>query len=262
MAAFLAVNRIIKKVKQESVKEMVYEGLITIEPNTRTLLRRTGLLTNLVKLVIVEEITKTIVSPKELKDKALNNFCNSQGLSTKNELMDYLESQYLNYDELLEKISLPLKKQYYSLQKFGSKAESHFLKRKDKLDKVIYSLIRVTNQDLAYDLYLRLEEKKSDFVSLVHQFSEGPEKNNNGRIGPTTLSNTHPSLRELLENQIIGQVLEPVAIDNWWVVARLEGRIDAVFDDAMKMQMASELFEEWLHNESKKVIKSLLIKQR
>ena len=176
--------------------------------------------------------------------------------------MVYLEEQHLSYDELLDKISIPFKKQYYSLEKFGSKAESHFLKRKDTLDKITYSLIRVKNQDVAYDLYLRLEEKKSDFISLVHKYSEGPEKNTNGRIGPISLSNTSPALKELLENHRIGEVLEPVFIDNWWVVIRLEERIEAVFNDAMKMLMACELFEDWLQNESNKVIRSVLIKQR
>ncbi|MCQ9203035.1 MAG: peptidylprolyl isomerase [Prochlorococcus marinus CUG1436] len=237
-----------------------YEKLLKIDPNTCNLLRRTGLLKPLVKYLIIEQLTANLVPPKEMKEKALNDFCQAKGLINKSKLMAYLKEQYLSYDELLEKISLPLKKQYYSLQKFGSKSKSHFLKRKDALDKVTYSLIRVRNQDVAYDAYLRLEEKKADFISLVHQFSEGPEKNNNGRIGPTSLSNANPIIKELLENKSIGQVHEPVLIDNWWVVARLEERTDSVFDDAMKILMACELFEEWLNNEYHKVIKSLFIK--
>tara|TARA_Y100000589_G_scaffold314399_1_gene336775 strand:+ start:581 stop:1309 length:729 start_codon:yes stop_codon:yes gene_type:complete len=237
------------------------EKLISIEPKTRNLLRRTGYLKPIVQFVIFEQVTKDLEPPKEILEKGLNSFCNSKGLINKKKLTGYLEDQYLNYDELLEKISIPVKKQYYSLEKFGSKAESHFLKRKDALDKFTYSLIRVKNQDVAYDLYLRLEEKKSDFISLVHQYSEGPEKNTNGRIGPISLSNVSPALKELLEKHRIGEVLEPVSIDNWWVVIRLEERIDAVFDDAMKMLMACELFEDWLKNESNKVIKSLLFNQ-
>lgn len=237
------------------------EQLLSIEPKTRNLLRRSGYLKPLVQFMIFEQLTKGLEPPNEIKEKGLNDFCNSKGLINKKKLMVYLEELHLNYDELLDKISIPFKKQYYSLEKFGSKAESHFLKRKDTLDKVTYSLIRVKNQDVAYDLYLRLEEKKSDFISLVHKYSEGPEKNTNGRIGPISLSNTSPVLKELLENKRIGEVLEPVYIDNWWVVVRLEERIDAVFNDAMKMLMACELFEDWLQNESNKVIRSLLIKQ-
>ena len=235
--------------------------LFSIESKTRNLLRRTGYLKPLVQFMIFEEVTKDLEPPKEILEKGLNSFCNSKGLINKKKLTSYLEDQYLNYEELLEKISIPIKKQYYSLEKFGSKAESHFLKRKDTLDKFTYSLIRVKNQDVAYDLYLRLEEKKSDFISLVHQYSEGPEKNANGRIGPISLSNASPLLKELLERHRIGEVLEPVSIDNWWVVIRLEERIDAVFDDAMKMLMACELFEDWLKDESNKVIKTLLINQ-
>ena len=237
------------------------EKLFSIEPETRNLLRRTGYLKPIVQFMIFEEVTKDLEPPKEILEKGLNGFCHSKGLLNQEKLTGYLEDQYLNYDDLLEKISIPIKKKYYSLEKFGSKAESHFIKRKDTLDKFTYSLIRVKNQDVAYDLYLRLEEKESDFISLVHQYSEGPEKNTNGRIGPISLSNASPVLKELLERNRIGEVLEPVSIDNWWVVIRLEERIDAVFDDAMKMLMACELFEDWLKDESNKVIKSLLINQ-
>ena len=237
----------------------IEEQLFSIEPKTRNLLRRSGFLKPIVQFLIFEQLTKDLEPPKEIKEKGLKDFCNAKDLINKTKLMAYLEDQYLNYNELLEKISIPFKKQYYSLQKFGSKAESHFLKRKDALDKVIYSLIRVKNKDVAYDLYLRLEEKTSDFTSLGYQYSEGPEKNTNGTIGPISLANISPAIKELFENNKIGEVLEPVFIDNWWVVIRLEKRIDAVFDDAMKMLMACELFEDWLQNESNNVIKAFLI---
>ncbi len=237
------------------------EQLLSITPTTRNLLRRMGFLKPIVQCVLVEQLTENLTPSQETKEKAFYDFCNSKGLIDENQLTLYLEEHYLSYDELLEKITLSLKKQSYSLQEFGSKAESHFLKRKDALDKVIYSLIRVRDQDIAYDLYLRLEEEKSDFIALAQQFSEGPERNSYGKIGPISLSNAHPLLRELLENQQTGLVLEPVSIEDWWVVARLDERIDAVFDEAMKMHMACELFEDWLQNESKKVITSLLDNQ-
>ena len=235
--------------------------LLSIKPTTRNFLRRTGFLRPIVQYILVENLTKDLTPPKEMIEKAFNDFCKSKGLTDKSKLVVYLEEHYLNYDELVEQITIPLKKQFYSLKEFGSNAESHFLKRKDALDKVIYSLIRVRDPDLAYDLYLRLEEGKSNFITLVQRFSEGPEKNSNGKIGPTSLSTAHPLLRELLVNQRIGLVLEPVQIENWWIVAKLEERIDAVFDDAMKMYMACELFEDWLQNESQKVVKSFLSNQ-
>jgi len=237
------------------------EELLSITTSTRDLLRRTSFLRPIVQYLLVEKITNNVTPPKDLQEKVFNDFCKAKGLDNKNKLMRYLEKNCLNYEELLTQLTISLKKQFYSLKEFGTKAESHFLERKDALDNVIYSLIRVKNPDIAYDLYLRLEAKESDFISLVQQFSEGPEKNSNGRIGPASLSTAHPVLRELLENQRTGQVLEPVLIGNWWVIARLEERIDAVFDDAMKMRMACELFENWLQIESQKVVKSLLESQ-
>ena len=50
---------------------------------------------------------------------------------------------------------------------------------------------------------------------------------------------------------------EPILIEQWWVVARLDERQEASFDDAMRQRMASELLQNWLSNETKTVVKYL-----
>jgi hypothetical protein len=52
-------------------------------------------------------------------------------------------------------------------------------------------------------------------------------------------------------------VQEPILIEQWWVVTRLDERQEASFDDAMRQRMASELLQDWLTNETKAVVKSL-----
>jgi hypothetical protein len=52
-------------------------------------------------------------------------------------------------------------------------------------------------------------------------------------------------------------VLEPIAIEQWWVVARLDERMEASFDDAMRQRMATELLEEWITTETNHLVKAV-----
>ena len=48
------------------------------------------------------------------------------------------------------------------------------------LDKVQYSLVRVSSENLANELYLRIKEKESTFEEIARKYSEGPDKQSNG----------------------------------------------------------------------------------
>jgi hypothetical protein len=63
-------------------------------------------------------------------------------------------------------------------------AKKRFLKRKDQLDLVCYSMIRVKSRSTANELYLRISENESTFEEIASDYSEGPEKNTKGNIGP------------------------------------------------------------------------------
>jgi parvulin-like peptidyl-prolyl isomerase len=47
-------------------------------------------------------------------------------------------------------------------------------------------------------------------------------------------------------------------IEKWWVVSRLEERLEASFDDAMRQRMATELLQQWMNEETNAVVKAVL----
>jgi parvulin-like peptidyl-prolyl isomerase len=68
---------------------------------------------------------------------------------------------------------------------------------------------------------------------LAHEFSEGPEKQAGGLVGPMPLSQPHPGLARLLQVSQPGQLWPPKALEGWWVIVRLEALHGAVLDGAM-----------------------------
>ena len=221
------------------------------------LLRRSDLLSPLVRRLLIEEITKQLTPPAELIQQALANHCQQNQLRNEEALNHWLSERCISKEELLEQLSLPIKLSKLALDSFGAKAEARFLQRKEELDQATYSLIRVKDSGIAHELYLQLEAGETSFEKLATNYSEGPEQRSGGRVGPTPISRAHPQLQQLLRTAPIGVVLEPLAIEQWWVVARLEERMEASFDDAMRQRMASELLEQWITTETNHLVKAV-----
>ena len=78
-------------------------------------------------------------------------------------------------------------------ERFAAKAEARFLERKNELDQVVYSLLRLENSFLARELYLQIESGESNFADLAKRYAEGPERNTNGIVGPVSLTQAHPA---------------------------------------------------------------------
>ncbi len=221
------------------------------------LLRRSDLLSPLVRRLLIEEITKQLTPPAELIQQALANHCQQNQLRNEEALNHWLSERCISKEELLEQLSLPIKLSKLALDSFGAKAEARFLQRKEELDQATYSLLRVKDSGIAHELYLQLEAGETSFEKLATNYSEGPEQRSGGRVGPTPISRAHPQLQQLLRTAPIGVVLEPLAIEQWWVVARLEERMEASFDDAMRQRMASELLEQWITTETNHLVKAV-----
>jgi parvulin-like peptidyl-prolyl isomerase len=135
-------------------------------------------------------------------------------------------------------------------KRFAAKAEARFLERKNELDQVVYSLLRLKNSFLARELYLQIESGESNFADLAKRYAEGPERNTNGIVGPVSLTQAHPVLVEKLRVAQPGVLLEPFRISDWWLVVRLERYSPASFTDEVSDQMCQEMFDLWVDEET------------
>lgn len=123
---------------------------------------------------------------------------------------------------------------------------------------MVYSLLRVKDRFLARELYLRLDAGRANFADLAAEFSEGPEKQTNGIVGSVPLTQAHQSLAERLRISPAGQLMQPFQVTEWWLVARLERCTTASFDEATAQQMAGDLFDQWVREETSRKIPDLV----
>ncbi len=152
-------------------------------------------------------------------------------------------SRGLAVEDALWQMLMPLRVRKYAHATYGPKAEARFLDRKSDLDQVVYSLLRVKDAGLANELYLRLSGREATFADLASDFSEGHEKKTCGIVGPAPLAKSHPHLRDQLRSADVGVVNPPIAVEDWFLIVRLESTIPAILDDSMRQLMEHELFE-------------------
>ena len=220
-----------------------------LTPETKALLSRH----NLLKAWVRAEVTATAVQSVDLQPEQCaelwSAYLQKQNIEDDVALNQHLQEIGLSADDLHWQLELPRRIRQYSQEHFQHKAEARFLARKEQLDRVVYSLLRVKDGFLARELYLRIAGGEANFADLAAQYSQGSEAKTKGILGPVPMRQAHPALSERLRTSQPGQLLEPFKIEQWGLVARLERYEAARFDAATAEQMTTELFQEWVQEE-------------
>ena len=220
------------------------QPLLQLGADVSDLLRHHNLLMPLLQAVVVEEATAAVQLSEEECQKLLQQWLGARPLEEAQR--QTWEQLGWRPEDLQRQVLQPARLRLLAQEHFAAKAEARFLKRKGQLDQVVYSLVRCPDGGLARELYLRLATGEANFRDLALQYSDGPEKMSAGVIGPKPLSSAHPLLAERLRTARDGEVIEPFAIENWWLVVRRDQYQPAQFDDTMAARMAQELLQEWL----------------
>lgn len=220
----------------------------TFPPAALEHLRRRNLLRTLVEQEVVAEAVQDVAVSEEERSQALQRFyrqADPQLVATQMAKTHAWTPEDLEWQALL-----PVRVQKYCAEHHAAKAEARFLQRKNDLDQVVYSLVRVKDSALARELYLQVSSGEASMAVLAGQYSEGPERQSSGVVGPKPLTAAHPQLAERLRTAREGELLEPFRLMDWWLVVRLDRYIHATFNEGTALQMARELFEAWVSEET------------
>ena len=220
-----------------------------LTPENLALLSRHNLLKTWIHAEVIATAVQSIDLAQEECEALWSSYLKKQNIEDDIKLSNHLREIGLSASDLHWQLELPLRIRNYSQKHFHHKAEARFLARKEQLDRVIYSLLRVKDVFLARELYLRIVGGEANFADLASDFSQGPEAKTKGIVGPVPLNQAHPELSEKMRTSQPGQLLEPFRIDDWWLVARLERYEAARFDETTAQKMSQELFMGWIQEE-------------
>ena len=212
-------------------------------------LARHGLLVPLLRQSVIAAAVADVSVSEQESVESRQAWGAANRLASSEALIQHLKIHGLSEVDAIWQAELPRRINRHCEEHFSHRAEQRFLARKNQLDQVIYSLLRVEDAALARELYLRIAEGEADFAELAASYSKGPERSTRGVVGPVPLLQAHPALAELLRTSRPGQLQAPLRIEQWWLVVRLESLRSASFDTDMGNRMARELFDEWVDEE-------------
>ncbi|MBD2460994.1 peptidylprolyl isomerase [Oscillatoria sp. FACHB-1407] len=207
------------------------------------------MLPQLLQEILIDQAIAPIECTSEEKDAACQQFYTQHGLASEESRRAWLQQHGMNVSQLEARAMREVKIEKFKLATWGPKLESYFLNRKGQLDRVIYSLIRTQDLGIAQEVYFRVLEGEQSFAELARTYSQGPEAQTDGLIGPVELSVPHPTLAQMLSISQPGQLWAPTRVGEWLVIVRLERFIPAQLDDAMRRRLLNELFNNWLQEQ-------------
>ncbi len=215
------------------------------------LLIKHQMLPQLRRILILDEAIASIEITQEEQEDAIKQFLNHM---TTPVARSAVMKHYGMTEEQLQEVAInEFKLEKFKQKTVGSKVESSFLTQKSQFDKVIYSLIRTENAEITQELYYRIKAGEQSFAECAKSYSAGVEAQTGGLIGPVPLSQPHPALAQKLISSQPGQLWQPMRLENWFIILRLEKLIPAQLDDTMRSQLQNRLFETWLTQEMSKV---------
>ncbi len=216
--------------------------------------RQQGLSLAIAQAVIFDEICQAVLLDPELEQGLIRAYLEHEGIRNDNALKAFLNAKGWNHADLLQFATKGQRLERFKRQMFSAEVEIHFLEHKLDYDQVEYSLIRVRDEHLAFELHQRLLEGEASFTELAPTYSEGPERHSEGRLGPYPLSQAHEAVAEKLRISQPGQLWPPFFLVNIWLILRLDRWDGARLSAEKREEVLGELFDQWLEQRCRQLL--------
>ena len=214
-------------------------------------LARYQMLPQLIAESIIDEAIENIECSPEETANACQQFYQQNQLFTELQRQTWAERHGMTQADIEELATRKLRIQKFKESNWGNGLDIYFLQRKPQLDKVIFSMIQVPDMGMAQEIYFRLQEGEQSFAELAQQYSQGPQAETEGKIGPVECSTLPLPLVNLIHSHQSGDLLPPFPMGNTAVVIRLEKLIQAELDDLTRQRLINEKFQAWLKSQIK-----------
>lgn len=212
----------------------------------------------LVKELVLNNTLADVALEEGQEQRLLMEFRTQQKLESDDSYLDFLNRNHLNERLLRQSLSRPHRVVRYREERWGPRANSLYLKHKDRYDRITYRRLQSTNADVMQEVFFRLKDREDSWETLARQFP-GASRDADARIGPVPVGQVESPLLNALRKAGPGTVIRPLSMQGQVVVAELE-RLDASrFDDDLRTQILREEFERWLEEECSKMLSKLKI---
>lgn len=222
------------------------------------LLRSQGMLLRCAESVLLSLIRERTKLSEDEQKRCISDYLQSKAIKNQEDLISYLKENYVSEEEMISIAKTKPCLEHFAASHFSQQVEKEFLDKKEALDQIQYSLIRVEDQDLCNEIYHQITEDNVSFRELSNQYGEGPERNNSGVIGPIPINKAHPELAYHLRTSSVNTVSRPFKVDKWWLVARVDAVKPAILDKQTTSLIQRDLASRWIRAILPKIVSKVI----
>ena len=128
---------------------------------------------------------------------------------------------------------------------WGHRLNELFLEKKDLLDIASFNILRVANHAVAMELFHRIKENESSFLSLAEKFSVESEKDKHPFKKNVRMGSLPHNIQGIIRSSQIGQLSKPLQLKNQFLLIRVEELIEAEMSDEIQNKLALDQFNVW-----------------
>ena len=208
------------------------------------------LVTELGKALLYQKNFETYRVPKPDKDRIrelVGEFLTQSGIKDEEALDEWLKNKQQSRQSLTKK--LVYQERLNILKRLvipTSIIQEEFIQRKHQMDWILFALIQVESESLAWELYYQVKDDGQDFEQLARQHSILQSAAYGGLEEPVQIDALNPDLRQKMLILKSGQITEPFTLDGKnYTVARLMRSHSTQLNPQMENRLREELFAEW-----------------
>ncbi|MCG9890952.1 MAG: peptidylprolyl isomerase [Thermosynechococcaceae cyanobacterium MS004] len=202
-------------------------------------------------IVQAAHAAKISVEPAELQ-QAADSFRLKYNLSSAKETLTWLQKNMLSIDDLEALVNHTILSTKLANHLFQDKVELYFAERQvDYTQAALYEIV-LSNQDLAIELFYAIQEQEITFTEVARQYPQDPEHlRRGGYCGLLARKDMKPEISAAVFAATPPQVLKPIPIGKQVHLIWVEEIISSILDDTLSQKIVSELFADWLHQQTK-----------
>ena len=217
------------------------------------LLRRQGQIPSLVRELVLDQALATVELNPEDEEQQLQAFRAQRQLETEEAFVGFLQASQLDETLLLQMVTRPERVVRYREERWGPRANSLYLKHKERYDLVTYRRLQCGNADVMQEVFFRLKDREESWESLAQQFAGG-DPNATCRVGPVPVGSLEEPVLSALRQNGPGRVCRPISLGDQVVVTELEAFQPSEFNEELRTRILREEFETWLQEECSKML--------
>ncbi len=154
--------------------------------------------------------------------------------------------QGMNAEQIATISTRTIKLHKFKQAGWGHQVNGYYEIVRDKLHRVVYSILQVEDGSLAQELFFRIQSGEHSFAQLAIQYSQATSAKNGGVVGPVSAKDTPPAIVQTLTKLIPGQLSPLFKLDRYYGFIRLDRWIPTVLDEHTHQVLLDELFDCWI----------------